>query len=353
MLEKRPLMLDDGLRDLVERALALVQTLHQPDRGAHLFLKILLVLVRALLDAACVELVELQPGQSLLVEENHELLAEPVHEHVGADVERLLTAVAGAWHGVELLQNLQIPLEVVHRDLELAADGLVATLLQVLQVVADDAQQHRVIVLQHLQLHQQTLLGRARRHPHRVETLHAIEHALHGLDVGPGHLGYLLHRRLQIARGVQVPNDHFPDPLLLLRKIGQSQLPLQMPVERGLGRQPGLERHVLGNLGLPDLGLLGRRGEVAQVVLPVRVADQIGFAAGFLGVLRPGGDLLGDVVRVLLLIRLLQALLQKWILQQLLLHCLKQLQPGQLQELDSLLQLGRHHQLLRKLELLP
>jgi len=118
-----------------------------------------------------------------------------------------------------------------------------------------------------------------------------------------------------------------------------------------LGREPGLEGHaLLRDLVLAHRGLAGGGGEIAQVVVPLGGLQQLALHGPvFLGQVR-GVGILGDGGLRALLVELV--LLEQRILQEFLLHGLHQLQPGQLQQLDGLLQLGRHHQLLRKLELL-
>ena len=124
-----------------------------------------------------------------------------------------------------------------------------------------------------------------------------------------------------------------------------------MPFQGRFGGESGVEGHaLLGKLGFPGQGLAAGAGEIADVVLPLGVLEKFLFHGRVAGIARGAKVVLGHGAFRLAL--LLGGFLEKGVFQKLLLHAFQELQPGKLQELDGLLQLGGHHQLLGKFELL-
>ena len=126
------------------------------------------------------------------------------------------------------------------------------------------------------------------------------------------------------------------------------QLPEQMAFQRGLGRVTGLQgRDLFRDLQFPPLRGARRAGELAEIFLPVGIAGKVFVIDFVLGLLVP---------RLLLILRshglIGRGLFQEGVLQQFLLDGLQKFDTRKLQQLDGLLQLGGHDQLLRQFELL-
>ena len=124
-------------------------------------------------------------------------------------------------------------------------------------------------------------------------------------------------------------------------------MPHEVAFEGRAGRVTGFERtHLLGHFVVAGLDRLRRTGEFPQIVLPVLRTGRFAVVGRFL-LLAFGPGFGGRLMR-----RFFLHFFQKRIFQQLALHGFHKLETGKLQEADGLLQLGSHHQLLRKLELL-
>jgi hypothetical protein len=295
------------------------------------------------------EMVHLQAGQPLVVEHDDKVVAVLVDEHVGRDVVRLRAGKARAGHGVELLDGVEVVLELVEGELELARQGLVAALFQVFQVLAHQGPHDRVVDAQHVHLHQQALLRAARGNAQRVEPLDAPDHGFDLLVRALAELGNLVHVRLEVAQAVEVADDRLADGHLPGGEVRELHLPGDVPFQGGLGGQPRLEGEPLvGNLDLAELRLLAGGGKFAEVVFPVRVAHELG-VRGLLRIARLGG-LGARVVRLLGERRIL--LLKERIFQEFRLHGLDEFEAGKSEKLDGLAQLGRHDQALAQLQLL-
>ena len=183
----------------------------------------------------------------------------------------------------------------------------------------------------------------------------ALDDAQGGLDVLGGHphpLGDLVHLGAEVAVLVEIADDGLPDGHHPGIGAGQPQLLLEVLGERG-GRAPEvLEGQVLALLrghGRPLVLLVEHgRGQIeGQIVraLPVHRGGLLGLRLGGRGgggELRPvrGGGRGRLAVHLLLLFG---QLLEERVLLQLLAHDLLELQRGQLQELDGLLEERGHH----------
>ena len=177
--------------------------------------------------------------------------------------------------------------------------------------------------------------------PTGVKALDSLDNCLDFLRGGLDHAENLLGGGLEIAVVVHVADDHVPDGQFLFGKVGKAHLPVEMPFQGRLGGQAGLEGQPLfRDFEITGRGLLRGAGEFAQIVFPVCGADQFLFGLGL-------GHLL-----LFPHLGLSFALIEKRVLHEFLLNRLQKLKTGELQQLDRLLQLGRHDQLLGKLELL-
>ena len=72
--------------------------------------------------------------------------------------------------------------DLVHRDLQIARDGLVVVLFQVVEVRVDDGK-FEIVVAVDLGLHVHALLKRARADTHRVPLLHLSQDAFGVLSI--------------------------------------------------------------------------------------------------------------------------------------------------------------------------
>src|SRR6185295_8198955 len=118
---------------------------------------------------------------------------------VGNDVLRLRGVVTAAGLGVEVLDDLDVFLEVIDRDAELACNLWNLVVLQELQVFGDHALRGRSLEPDVTELEQQALLQIPRGNTRRVESLNQSEGAL-DLGHGPGP-----HTRQLVERCDQVP----------------------------------------------------------------------------------------------------------------------------------------------------
>jgi hypothetical protein len=211
-----------------------------------------------------------------------------------------------------------------------------------------------------------------RSHAGRVEPLDLLQHALGELDADARLEGHP-HQRVadgrvvdlalhgghaEVAVGIEVPDDEHGHLLLLRRESGESHLPDQvvtevaLPGERGLESWEVLVAHVLVRRGGVALQLV-----VIEVLVPVDLVGTL-LALHLLCLL----GLLGERRQLLQLglggagpvgtLLLVGTLVEQRVLVDLGADEIDELQPRELQELDGLLQLGRHHQLLRHLEVL-
>ena len=259
-------------------------------------------------------------------------------------------------------------------------------------MVLDDAQDQRVADLEDPDLDQQALAEVPRRDARRVELLDLRQGATDQLLFEPGLAGHVLDRGLQVPVVVEVAEDPAARAHLGLVERRDADLPLQVlgqrvPTREGLvdggpvvvARDPGVEpglrvalqvvlpldvRDLLGVGGARVTTLL--RGDVTGGgrlvdgghLVDLGLCDRLGGAfGGRLGTLPfRGRSVAGPVLRRLgrLGARRLVALglLEDRVLLQLLLDQRGELLPVQLQQLDRLLQLRRHDELLGESQLL-
>jgi len=225
-------------------------------------------------------------------------------------------------------------------------------------MVANYGRGQRVGKLQAFQLQQERFLDVAGGYPGWVHLLHHPDQALGCRRIAAGRLGDLLVAHLEKAVAVEVADDEGADLLLCLGEVGEVQLPVEVGVQVGL-RGEDVEAGWL----VPVI-FFAARGIAAfilvAVVFPVYFLE--GGLAGF--DLHLGGPLrCPEVGRELLgrravdggLARLLAfgRLFEHGVDLDFLLDGLDQFEPGELQQLDRLLELGSHHQLLAQFQLLP
>ena len=232
----------------------------------------------------------------------------------------------------------------------MAHHGLEALGLEVLQVIADQADQHGILVQAPLgNLHKQAFLHVPGRNAHGIKELYAPEHGQHLVRIDLGHDGYLVHRGLQIARGGEVADDALANGGLFLAQIGEVQLPEQMAFQGRLLRIALHGRKRLLFLDFPLLIVPGGTGKVAQIVLPV------GIAGGFL-VIDPVPGLLGTILFLMLQTLFRQSrcfpFFQEGVFQEFLMNGFHKLLTRELQKTDCLLQLLGHHEFLLQFQLL-
>ena len=356
-LQEVTLELHDARGDHVERALPLVDRLDEPGGGPHLLLDVAARFGRAVLpEHAAVEGRDAQARQPLLVQRDDVVVAHLVDVDIRRDVACVGVAEVAPRLGLEHRDHFGRLGDLLDRDAQLARQPVEAAALEHGQVVAHDARGERVVGHTQLaELDEQALGEAAGRHAGRVEVLEAAEHTLHDLDVGPGvgEEGDLLELERQEAVLVEASDDERAHLLLLVGEVGEAELPHQM-----IGEERPLDQHVLER-GAPIVvvaaaAVPGRAMDVVAVVLgvllPVDLAD--GGSRLDLGFLRLGRVLLGPVLSVdrrhlgRSLELLVDVLLQHGVLGELLVDQRLQLGARDLQDLDGLPELRRHHQLL-------
>jgi len=231
---------------------------------------------------------------------------------------------------------------MISRWCETSRDLGVLVPLQLLHVVAHHHVGRRALEPEHAQLDAQALVEIARRDARRVERLHQRQGLLHRLHRPRPHRRDVLERHPQQAVVVEVLHDRFADQLRELVGLGHAQLPQHVVVEIERLGERVLDRRQLGHLGRPHPPLAAVVEVVLEEALDLDVLQRVVAALlGRLG-LGLGLDLLGGLGL------LDRRLLQERVLHHLLVEHLGQLQGGERQELDRLLQRGRQDQALRQ-----
>src|SRR4051794_35747198 len=187
-VEELALLADDRRRHLVDRALALVEALDQPDRRTDLVLDELLRLGLPTLAAhglqhAAVGAADPQPGEAVVVELDDVLVAHPADEDVGLDVVRTVGAEPAAGMGLERAHQLDLLLQLRELDPELLGHGRELPAQEEVPGLEDHAPGERVgrySLEVHLQ--QQALLEVAAGDAGRVEAADDGERLLHLLQ---------------------------------------------------------------------------------------------------------------------------------------------------------------------------
>ena len=207
-------------------------------------------------------------------------------------------------------------------------------------MLLDDLDRHGVGVGLAAELEEEALLGGAGGDARRVEQLDQLEPALHLLGGRAAALGDLGELGPEVAVLVEVADDLRADPAQA-RVIGREpQLLLEVVAQGGGGADDVLEGQVVVLLLGDERALLvvveeHRRQVERQVVGLPLVAGDLGHRlrgrGGRLGLPRSRRPLAVD-----------RDFLEQRVLQELLLHDLLQLEGGELQELDGLLEERRH-----------
>ena len=221
--------------------------------------------------------------------------------------------------------------DLLQPDVQALGDPLILLVLQIVEVMGHQLRGDAVLHPGALKLHQQAFPQVPGGDPHGIEELDAAQHVLHRIGGGMSQCPDLFQGHLQIAPLIQVADDHGPDVLGGRIESGHAELPQQvflegLPAGHGVleGREVLFLPHHFGTRHVvPGVG--------AEIILPLRHAVGHQQFPGRLG--------LPD--RIVLLPRLLQGR----VLFQLLGDPFLEVEMGQLEQLDGLLQLGRHHQL--------
>ena len=269
-----------------------------------------------------------------------------MHDHVRHDVARVPAPEAPAGLGLEAHDLLDRLHHAIERQLQRAGDLRIAAAAQLVEVVLHDLHRDRVRVGIALELDQQALLDRASGHAGRVERLHQREDLLDLFHRRLAALGDLGHLRPQVAVLVEIADDLVADAAHQRILGGEAQLLVEVVGERVDGAHDVLERQLLAIL-LGDQGALlvvveHDRGQVERQVVGLALGrggggvDRRRLGRGRRGRRLRGGGRFRRVVG------LGGDFLQQRILQQLLLHDFLQLERGELQQLDGLLQQRRH-----------
>ena len=345
VVQEGPLMADDGLRDLVDGPLALIDALEQPERAPQFVLHVVPGLFGArllLVQHSPVGGADAELGEPVVVEHDLVVVSLLHHEHVGEDVGRLVQAVAVAGLGVEALDDLEMVRHLVGGERHQAADLRVLMALELLQAVAHHHVRGRALEPEVLELQAQALGQGAGGHTRRVQGLDHRQRLVHlGPRVGP-HVRDLLEGGAEQAVLVEVVDDRFSDLHGQLVGGRHVQLPEQVVVEIGGLREGVLDGRHLRHLGGPGAPL---EATVVEVVLEELL--DLDVLQGVVGLL--------PFLRHLLLLDLLRGqrlldryLLEERVLHHLLLQHLGQLEGGEGEQLDGLLERGGEDQALRE-----
>src|SRR5215211_3139350 len=182
VIEEVLLEIDDAGGDLVNGLLTLLDGLDQPERRAELVLHIsagLVAVLGVLVEEAPIHRADAHLRQPVLVEQRDVLILQLDDVHVGDDVLGLGRVEAAARFGIEVADHLDVLLQVLDRNPELARDFRHLMVLQQPQVVANDFFGRRAFEAEVADLQQQALLEVARGHADRVEALDQREGPLH------------------------------------------------------------------------------------------------------------------------------------------------------------------------------
>ena len=203
VIQELPLVPDDRVGDLVDRALALVEALDQPDGRPHLVLEI----VRGLGADRAVAAPQ-QPAvgrrnpqlrQAVLGELDDVLVADLADEDVRLDVDRPLARVLAAGLRLEVLDDLERRLDLRHPDAELLGQRRELPVQELGPVLPDDPFDQRVLDAEGGELDQKAVRQVEGADARRIE----------GADQGQRrvHVGLVFIVRLAdlLARDPQVP----------------------------------------------------------------------------------------------------------------------------------------------------
>ena len=110
-----------------------------------------------------------------------------------------------------MADDLDVFLEIVDRQSELARDLRDLMVLQRAQVLGDDLLGRRVLEAEMPQLQHQAFLQVARGDANRIEALHHLQDALDLLDRPRSHRRHLVERGDQVAVVIEVADDRLAD----------------------------------------------------------------------------------------------------------------------------------------------
>ncbi len=294
-----------------------------------------------------VDLVQAHLGDDGRVQLHVPLAAHLAHDHVGDHVLQLRGAEAPARARVEAADAVAHGLDLGGRAAQRARHGAHVLGGQAVQVLGDDVAGHLagVFVVDRGQLSQQAFGDAARGHAGRLQRLHALEGDLHLLQRGGrvevGHLDHLLQVGAQVAVVVQRLDDHLGQHQVAQRQRQHRQLAVQVRGERG-GHGHHVER-----AGLVVVGTLARPEAVGLPHVAVALAGQValgrchglgGGLLGLAGLLGLGGLLRGEAFVALVVG--IAVLLEERVLAQGVVDLLGELERGELQQPNGVLQAG-------------
>src|SRR5882672_7516180 len=253
VIQEVALEVDDARRDLVDGLLPLLDRLDQPERRAELVFDVGARLVRVLgltlVEKAAVDRADAQLRQTFLVEHRHVLLLDLDDVHVGDHVLRLRGIEAAAGLRVEVADELDVLLEVVDGESELARELRDLVVLQEPHVLGDDFLGRGTRHAEMPELEQQAFLQVAGGHANRVEALNQLQRLLDRLDRPRAHRRELFDRRDEHPVVIEIADDGLAD-LTRQRLVGlHRELPEQVVRQRCRRRERVLDRRQLLHLG--------------------------------------------------------------------------------------------------------
>ena len=346
LFQERGLALHDRTGDLQQRLVADLEAAHQP--AGLLQLGAQRRVVGGARHQARVGLVDAQSRHRGRVHFHGPAVVASLHEHVRHQVLGLPGRERGARPGVAAADQRQRDVQRLLVRIELAPQRAEVPVRDLLQVLGGDRERELEtgrLGIELLELQPEALGEVARAGAGRVQRLHEREHALdvllrHGqvhAEAARDRVGGLG----QVAVVVQRVDDRLADPQLARVELADLQLPDQVLVQVEVAFVGELERPVVVVLGTP---LAAGRNRIGPGVL--HLDDDLLLLRGVLVFARlgrarlEGGDLDGLVLLGL----------QHHVRLERLLHLCLQLEDRQLQQLDRLLQLRRHRQLLTDLQ---
>ncbi len=146
-------------------------------------------------------------------------------DHVGHDIGRLLAAVIARRFGLEQRDDLGGLGDHLHGYPGGLGDLGVAMLFQQGQVRLDDLRGQRILHPEVGQLQVQALLQVASGDAGGIQALHAAQHLFHRAHFAFKLRGEVLQRSFEVAIVIEVVNDGGADPLFVLGKRREPQLP--------------------------------------------------------------------------------------------------------------------------------
>ena len=146
-LKKAALMFYNTFDNFVQCPLPLVQAFDKPRRGTDFFVEVFFFLAGRVFRCIIIHRAQVQIRQSVLIEDNKEFSVHLVYKDIRADISGHTFAKTRSRHGIKGLDDIQVFLEFIHIQPELAEQGLVSVGLQILKVIAHEIDKDLIPVI--------------------------------------------------------------------------------------------------------------------------------------------------------------------------------------------------------------